>query len=63
MRLNIIKLILVTTFFLSGPLNASAQLLRVGDQAPNFILKNLAGEPVSLFDFRGQIVHLTFFAT
>ncbi len=63
MRLNILKLVLITTVFLSGFLNSFAQLLKVGDQAPNFTLKNLEGEQVSLFDFHGQIVHLTFFAT
>jgi peroxiredoxin len=33
----------------------------VGQQAPEFTLKNAAGEPVSLSDFRGKKVVLVFF--
>lgn len=38
----------------------SATGLRVGSAAPAFRLQNLAGQPVSLADFRGKVVYLDF---
>lgn len=35
--------------------------VEVGHEAPNFTLKNTAGEPVSLSDFRGRNVVLLFY--
>ena len=40
-----------------------AQGTQMGSLAPNFQLNNLEGEPVSLSDFRGGPVLLTFWAT
>lgn len=37
--------------------------LMIGDLAPNFELKTLAGETVELSDYRGQTVMLNFWAT
>lgn len=37
--------------------------IAVGKEAPNFTLKNLDGEEVSLEDYRGKIVLLNFWAT
>lgn len=37
--------------------------IEVGKKAPNFTLKNLEGEEVSLEDYRGKIVLLNFWAT
>ena len=47
--------------FLAGE-NEIAQTL-VGDAAPDFTLTNLAGQAVSLADYRGQIVLVNFWAT
>jgi peroxiredoxin len=35
----------------------------MGEPAPNFTLTNLAGQPVALFDYRGKIVLVNFWAT
>lgn len=37
--------------------------LAIEEVAPNFTLTSLAGESISLEDYRGQIVLLTFFAS
>lgn len=37
--------------------------LTIEEVAPNFTLTSLAGESISLEDYRGQIVLLTFFAS
>jgi cytochrome oxidase Cu insertion factor (SCO1/SenC/PrrC family) len=37
--------------------------LVIEEVAPNFSLTNLAGESISLEDYRGQIVLLTFFSS
>ncbi len=42
---------------------ANRNLLRLPRPAPNFIVKNLAGESVALEKFRGQVVLLDFWAT
>ncbi len=48
--------------FAPAPPNAREGLLK-GDIAPNFTLTNLAGETVSLSDYRGQAVLINFWAT
>lgn len=35
--------------------------LRVGEPVPDFTLDDLAGQPVSIDDFRGKVVLLNFF--
>ncbi|WP_212380951.1 TlpA family protein disulfide reductase [Alkaliphilus sp. B6464] len=37
--------------------------IEVGKEAPNFILRNLDGEEISLQDYRGKIVLINFWAT
>lgn len=37
--------------------------ISIGEEAPNFTLKNLEGEEVSLSDYRGNIVLVNFWAT
>lgn len=39
------------------------QYAEVGERAPDFTLKNLDGEKVSLSDYKGKIVFLNFWAT
>lgn len=41
----------------------SAAPVELDAEAPDFTLKNVAGEPVSLSDYRGQVVLLNFWAT
>ena len=42
---------------------AEPALVRVGDEAPNFQLRDLAGNTVSLSQLRGKVVLLNFWAT
>lgn len=37
--------------------------IAIGEEAPNFTLRNLDGEEVSLIDYRGKIVLINFWAT
>lgn len=39
------------------------QMVKVGDEAPNFQLRDLAGNMLSLSQFRGKVVLLNFWAT
>ena len=41
----------------------NAESFVVGAEAPDFTLKNLAGEPVSLSDFKGKVVLIDFWAS
>jgi len=50
--------ILLSVLFVSLSLNADAQKM-----APSFTLKNDKGEMVSLSDFRGKVVYLSFWAS
>lgn len=43
--------------------DASRNSARVGDEAPNFHLKDLHGKTMSLAQFRGKVVLLNFWAT
>lgn len=38
-------------------------IIRVGDEAPDFEAKTLAGQPIKLSDYRGKVVLLDFWAT
>jgi len=38
-------------------------VVRVGDEAPNFMLEDLAGNPMTLAQLRGKVVLLNFWAT
>jgi len=38
-------------------------VLKVGDPAPNFKLRDLNGQPVSLSEYRGAVVFINFWAT
>jgi peroxiredoxin len=42
---------------------AEGAILKIGDEAPNFLLKDLEGFQVSLDQFRGKVVLLNFWAT
>lgn len=42
---------------------AEGGVLKIGDEAPNFLLKDLEGFHVSLDQFRGKVVLLNFWAT
>jgi peroxiredoxin len=42
---------------------ARTELLKVGAAAPDFTVKDLAGRPIKLSDFRGKVVVLDFWAT
>lgn len=58
----------VTQFATSDPIVAQlpgdiAGAPQVGSEAPGFVLADLAGNPVSLADFRGQPVIINFWAT
>ena len=58
----------VTQFATSDPIVAQlpgdiAGAPQVGSEAPSFVLADLAGNPVSLADFRGQPVIINFWAT
>ena len=52
---------LVLISLLIGPLPSPGQILKVGDVAPDFALKELDGTTYSLADFRGHIVLISFF--
>jgi len=47
----------------SAQADTTQEGLAVGNRAPDFTLKNLAGETVSLSQFRGKIVMVNFWAT
>jgi len=46
-----------------NPVGPVKQDIEVGKESPDFTLKNLAGEEVSLSDYRGKIVLINFWAT
>jgi peroxiredoxin len=43
--------------------DADRNVVRVGEEAPDFHLRDLRGNPVSLSQFRGKVVLLNFWAT
>ena len=57
-----IGLFLLVLFAKTGP-QQGAQVIREGDQAPEFQLPTVDGKQVSLSDFRGKIVMVHFWAT
>ena len=60
-------LLLVLPVFLAGcdspSQQTSAASVELDAEAPDFTLRNVAGEAVSLSDYRGQVVLLNFWAT
>jgi peroxiredoxin len=57
--LFLLGVLIVTPWFLRGRFQAVAS----GTAAPDFTVTNLAGEPVSLADYRGKVVLLNVWAT
>ena len=47
----------------ANPVGPVKQNIEVGKEAPDFTLKNLNGDEVSLSDYRGKIVLINFWAT
>lgn len=47
----------------SSALVAEGGIVKIGDEAPNFLLKDLEGFQVSLDQYRGKVVLLNFWAT
>jgi len=68
-RLWMLIFVLVIFMFLDAPVTtakfseAGVQKLRVAVDAPDFTLKELGGEKISLKELRGKIILLNFFAT
>jgi len=59
----ILLIILVSGLLITGCAGESNQVARVGMPAPNFQLKNLDGQSVSLSDLQGKPVLINFWAT
>jgi len=59
----ILVIILVSGLLITGCAGKSNQVARVGMPAPNFQLKNLDGQSVSLSDLQGKPVLINFWAT
>ncbi|MFT8322866.1 MAG: redoxin domain-containing protein [Bacillus sp. (in: firmicutes)] len=61
------KIIYLFTFFMlvfsNNAIAAPNEEIEIGKAAPNFVLKNLAGETIKLSDYRGKKVMLNFWAT
>jgi peroxiredoxin len=51
---------IAAAFMLKSPAGVG---VRIGQQAPDFMLTSLEGRAASLFDYRGQVVLLNFWAT
>ncbi len=49
--------------FYSNFFSDNGAAVRIGDEAPNFVLKDLDGKEVELADYRGQGVFLNFWGT
>ena len=61
MKRSFLSLILILVFcFLSINAFTPVTELKKGETAPDFTLKNLAGEEVKLSDFNGKVVILHF---
>lgn len=50
-------------YFFATKDKGSSDMAVAGELAPDFTLKNLSGEEVSLSDFRGKVVMINFWAT
>lgn len=61
--MTVLSLGLVMAGCPAAPASPPVQGSNVGDPAPDFRLQNLAGEEVSLSDFRGRPVLINFWAT
>ena len=63
MRKAIYLVLLAGTFVLGAPVDTSAQLISVGEMAPDFALPGATryGTLVRLSDYRGETVVLAFF--
>ena len=59
----ILLIILVSGLLITGCAGESNQVARVGMPAPNFQLKNLDGQSVSLSDLQGKPILINFWAT
>ena len=59
----ILVIILVSGLLITGCAGKSNQVARVGMPAPNFQLKNLDGQSVSLSDLQGKPVLINFWAS
>ena len=57
------KFILAAIVAVAAITGVNAQNVKVGDILPDFTLKNVNGEDVSLSQFRGQVVLVDFWAT
>jgi peroxiredoxin len=62
LKLAVITLLMVVTISGLNYVHAAAPV-KVGDAAPDFVLKDLAGKTVRLSDYRGKVVLLNFWGT
>jgi len=54
----LLLLLLISTAILAVP--AARGAYQIGDHVTNFSLRNCAGDLVSLYDYQGMVVFLTF---
>ena len=65
---NVHRRKLLTLFFLISILlllsfGTALSQYSVGDTVANFTLNDISGNPVSLYDYQGEVILLNFFAT
>jgi peroxiredoxin len=63
MRSRILRILLAAVMLCSLSACGKVGGIQVGQQAPDFSLPNLVGNPVSLSDFKGKVILLDFFAS
>ena len=61
-KLGLLGFVVLFVVFFSQP-HGQFRVIGLGDQVPNFTLRDDAGKVVALADFRGKIVVLNFWAT